>query len=108
MPNDLLLRNISQSCHRPMAGAANSRPNTMATPKRSRRRRWPKNSWKRCTSGCVLAENAVGANRSAMMRLRMASSTNVPPNMRNSVILAPSTPQNTSVRCTERFHRYST
>jgi len=105
MPNDLLLRNISQSCQRLMVGTANRNPNTMATANRKMRMRCPKNSWKRSTSGCVLAENVVGANRSAMMRFSSASTTNVPANMANMVNLAPSTPQNTSVRPTDWCHR---
>ena len=49
--------------HQPVLPAADRRArrrasaNTPATPKRSRRRRWPKNSWKRSTTGWVLAEN---------------------------------------------------
>ena len=73
----------------------------MATVKRNNRMRWPKNSWKRSTSGCVLAENDVGASRSAMIRLSSASTMNVPAKRANMVNLAPRMPQNTSVRPTD-------
>ena len=48
----------------------------VATAIRSGRSRWPKNSWNRSTTGCVLAENADGARRSAITRLRTARATN--------------------------------
>ena len=105
MPNCCWLRNINQSCQWLTAGAANSSPATTATPMRNSRRRCPKNSWNRSTTGWVLAENADGASRSAITRLSTAKATNVPPNKKNINSLERNTVENTPARPTESNHR---
>ena len=105
MPNDFALRNISQSCHRPIAGAANSIPKTTATTIRNRRSRRPKNSWNRSTAGWMFAENATGDSRSAISRLTIAIAENAPANSTNNSNLVRRMPQNTSPRPSEMCHR---
>ena len=105
MPNDCAFRNISQSCHRPIAGAANSIPMTTATATRNSRSRRPKKSWKRSTAGWMFAENATGERRSAISTLTIAIAENAPANSTNNSNLVRRMPQNTSPRPSEMCHR---
>ena len=101
----LLLRNSSQSCQCPTAGARTAGRRRWRRRSATMRSRWPKNSWNRSTTGWVLAENADGASRSAITRLSTAKAMNVPPNSTNISSFERSIVQNTPARPTESCHR---